>query len=476
MSNATARPVDTETVFPQLDFCYRPMASAMIILVADLAALWLMLRMFLAEVALPHAGAALHLRPLLALFVAVYWICDLYPGITISPMDDLKRICMGSAFAFLLVSVMLSFDAAPLRSLLLCFAAGVGVSAGLAASRSLVRRIGSRFPWWGYPVALLGGGEAARSLLRKLKSQPHLGFRPVALVSNHLAEQEVEGVTTCRFEHLRQLSSSGVKHAIVAAPELSQAQFAQVLELGGNVFSHLIVIPDTHFIWKIGAHTREVVGTLGLQLRNELLCPEARVTKRAIDLCACVLLAPLLLPVFAIVSAWIVLESGLPVFYSQQRLGHGGRVFRIWKFRTMTRNAAEALERALESSPGLRAEWEANHKLRHDPRVTAVGRLLRRTSLDELPQFWNVLKGEMSLVGPRPIVREEVGKYKEAYSLYIKTIPGLSGLWQVSGRNRTTYDERVAYDAYYVRNWSVWMDIYLIAKTVTVILTGNGAY
>jgi len=142
----------------------------------------------------------------------------------------------------------------------------------------------------------------------------------------------------------------------------------------------------------------------------------------------------------------------------------------------MVQNAAEILELSLASNPELRNEWAANQKLRNDSRITRVGKVLRQTSLDELPQLWNVIKGEMSLVGPRPIVGAEVAKYKTAYSMYRKMTPGLTGLWQVSGRNRTTYAERIAYDIYYVRNWSVWMDIYLLAKTVVVVFTRDGAY
>jgi len=142
----------------------------------------------------------------------------------------------------------------------------------------------------------------------------------------------------------------------------------------------------------------------------------------------------------------------------------------------MVRNAAKVLDLTLASDPELRKDWMANHKLRNDPRITRVGKILRRSSLDELPQLWNVIKGEMSLVGPRPIVHDEIAKYKEAYTWYAKTTPGVTGLWQVSGRSRTTYPERVAYDTFYVRNWSIWLDIYLLAKTVTVIFSGDGAY
>ena len=139
-------------------------------------------------------------------------------------------------------------------------------------------------------------------------------------------------------------------------------------------------------------------------------------------------------------------------------------------------NADQLLESALAKDGALREEWLRDRKLRHDPRITRVGRFLRKTSLDELPQLWNVLRGEMSLVGPRPIVEEEVASYGQNFSLYCRVTPGLTGLWQVSGRNNTTYEERVAFDDYYVRNWSIWMDLYILARTFRAVLHADGAY
>lgn len=142
----------------------------------------------------------------------------------------------------------------------------------------------------------------------------------------------------------------------------------------------------------------------------------------------------------------------------------------------MVANADSKLWRWLQSDRTLREEWEANHKLRNDPRITRIGGFLRRTSLDELPQIWNVIRGEMSLVGPRPIVESEIRHYCDEFELYQKVRPGITGLWQVSGRSDTTYQTRVSMDVYYVRNWSVWLDVYLLAKTVSVVLGKHGAY
>ncbi len=478
---STARTVPIKSVSlstgPVIDNPHWPALSSALVFLGDFATLWLILTIFLGNqtIAAQRADAWFHLLPLLTLFLVLFCVCGVYPGISVGPVDDIKRISTANLGAFLFVSLVLVLDGAPLHTHLMWLVTCACAAFVLATVRNAVRRVGSQFDWWGYPVALFGGGEVALSVLRKLKSQPQMGLHPIAIVDDYISERQVEGVAVCSFEHLDKIISSGVKHAIVAAPELSQSEFAEVLECGGDAFPHMIIIPDNHFVWKLGSHTRDLMGVLGLQVGNNLLRVESRVAKRAIDLGLCVLLTPFLLVLTAIIAALIAVESGFPVFYSQKRVGYDRRVFHIWKFRTMARDAAEILERTLASDPGFRQEWMANHKLRNDPRITRVGKILRRTSLDELPQLWNVIRGEMSLVGPRPIVQEEIAKYKEAYSWYSKTVPGVTGLWQVSGRSRTSYAERVAYDTYYVRNWSVWMDIYLLAKTVTVIFTGDGA-
>jgi Undecaprenyl-phosphate galactose phosphotransferase WbaP len=171
----------------------------------------------------------------------------------------------------------------------------------------------------------------------------------------------------------------------------------------------------------------------------------------------------------------VKLDSPGPAFYGHRRLGEGGKHFRCWKFRTMHTDAEQRLDEYLQGNPNLRAEWKQNFKLRDDPRVTRIGRFLRKTSLGELPQLWNVLRGQMSLVGPRPIVDAEVPRYGTVYELYQRIRPGISGLWQVSGRSDTNHAQRVKLDAYYVHNWSVWLDLVVLASTLRCVVPGQGA-
>jgi lipopolysaccharide/colanic/teichoic acid biosynthesis glycosyltransferase len=177
-----------------------------------------------------------------------------------------------------------------------------------------------------------------------------------------------------------------------------------------------------------------------------------------------------------VVGLLVRLESPGPVFYGHRRIGRGHSKFCIWKIRTMQVNGDRLLQDALARDEALREEWLRERKLRCDPRVTRVGKFLRKTSLDELPQFWNVLRGEMSLVGPRPIVEEEIPAYGPNFSLYCRVTPGLTGLWQVSGRSEVSRRDRVQLDSYYVRNWSPWLDLNILARTAKAVITGQGAY
>jgi Undecaprenyl-phosphate galactose phosphotransferase WbaP len=184
----------------------------------------------------------------------------------------------------------------------------------------------------------------------------------------------------------------------------------------------------------------------------------------------------ILMPLFLLIALLVRISSPGPVLYGHKRLGKDGRHFTAYKFRSMVSDSGEKLSALLESDSGLREEWELNHKLRNDPRVTKIGKFLRRTSFDEFPQLINILKGEMSLVGPRPIVDEEVEKYGEDFNRIFSVLPGLTGLWQVSGRSDTDYAERVSFDTYYLQSWSVWLDIWVLFKTISVVIKGKGAY
>ena len=188
--------------------------------------------------------------------------------------------------------------------------------------------------------------------------------------------------------------------------------------------------------------------------------------KRAMDVAVALISIVLLAPLLLVVALLIRIFLGPKILFSHHRVGFEGKNFACYKFRTMAVDADQILERHLASDPRAAEEWEKTRKLRKDPRVTCLGNVLRKSSLDELPQLWNVLRGDMSLVGPRPIVRDELDRYGSYRREYLKSRPGLTGIWQTSGRSRVDYCRRVALDRYYVRRWSLWLDLLLLLKTV----------
>jgi exopolysaccharide production protein ExoY len=209
--------------------------------------------------------------------------------------------------------------------------------------------------------------------------------------------------------------------------------------------------------------------------RSAGISPARTISKRVLDLLGAVLLGLVFSPLMIVIGLLLRSDGG-PIIYRHRRVGRGGQVFECLKFRTMVPDADDVLRELLENHDELKAEWVQDHKLRNDPRVTGIGRFLRRTSLDELPQIWNVMRGEMSLVGPRPVVREELMRYGRCLPIYLSATPGITGLWQVTGRNDTDYRRRVALDVYYVRKQNLFLDLYILFKTTRVVLGGGGAY
>ncbi|VEB22475.1 Putative colanic biosynthesis UDP-glucose lipid carrier transferase [Avibacterium volantium] len=212
-----------------------------------------------------------------------------------------------------------------------------------------------------------------------------------------------------------------------------------------------------------------------LRVQNRLAKRSSRILKRAVDIFISLSLIIVLSP-FLLWLYYLVAKDGGKAIYAHKRVGMNKKVFGCLKFRTMVLNSDEVLRNLLKNNPEARAEWEKDFKLKNDPRITKIGHFLRKTSLDELPQLFNVLKGDMSLVGPRPIVRQELIRYRDELDYYLMTRPGMTGLWQISGRNNIDYSTRVYYDAWYVRNWSIWNDITILFKTARVVFEKTGAY
>lgn len=236
----------------------------------------------------------------------------------------------------------------------------------------------------------------------------------------------------------------------------------------------LAAVPDRHSESRVSPRDEAATSSVFALIQDSASADNYPSGKRVVDVIGTIVLATVFSPL--IIAVVLVLSRTGGVLYKHRRVGAGGRVFECLKFRTMIPDAERVLKDILASDDALKAEWVLNHKLRNDPRVTWIGRFLRKTSLDELPQLWNVLRGDMSLVGPRPVVREELLRYGRSASTYVLTRPGITGLWQTLGRSHTEYRRRVAMDVYYIRNQTFWLDLWILARTTTVVLGGSGAY
>ena len=272
------------------------------------------------------------------------------------------------------------------------------------------------------------------------------------------------------------LQAEGIQHAVVSLPEYSAARLSEVLDRYGRVIPHLMVLSDASTIPTLWGASRRCGRLTGIEVRNGMLLATLRFVKRAIDLALVVTILILGFPLFLSLALLVKLTSPGPIFFGHTRIGQHGKTFKAWKFRSMYQNADDVLRKHLDDIVEAREEWDRDHKLRRDPRITPAGNIFRKLSLDELPQIWNVLKGDMALVGPRPIVEKEVIRYGKVFRLYTSVKPGITGLWQVSGRNDIGYEERVALDQFYVRHWSPWLDVYILARTIITLVKRDGAY
>jgi Undecaprenyl-phosphate galactose phosphotransferase WbaP len=415
-----------------------------------------------------------------ALFVAICRGGDLYRAAGLAPVEELRRmaIAIGGTFLLLIFVTFLMKDSAKYSRGMIILAWCCAIIL-IPASRLTIRPILGRQAWFAKPVAILGAGRTASMLIETLKSNPELALRPVVAFDDNPSKSGTLGGVPVIYG-LGSASSCcrsvGIDYAIVAMPGLSRGQLLDVIRGAAAGFSRLLLVPDLFGVSSLWVEARDVGGMLGLEIRDNLLHRSSLVAKRVLDLALIFIALPLVLPLCGAITLLVKLTSRGPAFYSQGRVGRGGEMIQVWKFRTMLSNAEELLQQLLVRNPQLQTEWLKDHKLKDDPRITAVGRFLRKTSLDELPQLWNVVKGEMSLVGPRPIVSAEIEKFGESYDTYTRVPPGITGPWQVSGRNSLSYEERVRLNEHYVRNWSVWLDLFILFKTIRVVLTSDGAY
>lgn len=423
-----------------------------------------------------------NLWPALALFVVIFALENLYPGVGVGPVEMLRKLIRGSSIVYLMLTTGLFLSkGADLQSRGAFFTSWIFTIVLLPLCRAIVHHYVSRKRWFGVPVVILGTGHMASLLIQKLRDVPELCMKPVACL-DYVSEEigDVDGVPIAgKFDELRQIARSlRARHAFLAMPELAQEDLLHLLERCSVVFPHVFLVPNLSGVASIPVSPMDVDGVLALQLRHNLLFSVNRYLKRMMDLILVLAMAPVAVPVILVSAVWVYIVSRGNPFYWHEREGEGGKPLRILKLRTMFPNADVVLEDYLDRHPVARAEWDRYLKLRHDPRVLpGVGQFLRRSSLDELPQIWNVFKGEMSMVGPRPFPVYHTEQFKPAFrELRTKVRPGLTGLWQISARSEGDLEVQANLDTYYIRNWSLWLDIFILSRTARAVILGQGAY
>jgi Undecaprenyl-phosphate galactose phosphotransferase WbaP len=420
------------------------------------------------------------LWPLLFLFIGIFAAFGLYPGVLLTPAKELKKIWQAVSLGFVILSIILFLSKSSIMYSRWIFASSWVLCLCLCPfSRGLLRLLVARKSWWGYPAVILGGGRTGDLIASTLNLRPRLGLKVVAIFDDDPAKQgtTIQDIPVVgRIKDAMTLIPDPERYvAAVAIPGAPRNVLMHIMESYATRFLRVLVIPDLFGISSLWVKATDIGGILGLEIQHKLLDPRRQAIKRFLDVTLILMFLPLILPLVLVIALCIFIVSPGPVLFRHQRIGMGGRDITIWKFRTMVTHADTVLENYLATHPGELDEWTRLHKLTNDPRVFPLGRWLRKTSLDELPQILNVLRGDLSLVGPRPIVWEEVEPYHAGFPMYKKVKPGLTGLWQISGRSFTTYDERVDLDTYYVRNWSVWLDIYILARTPLEVILCRGA-
>ena len=393
--------------------------------------------------------------------IVVFMIEGLYPGYGLTAVKELQRMSKSVTLVFFFLAGV-SYLNKPFQELsraFLLFSWFLALVI-LPLGHFVLRNIISRFSWYGTPVVVFGDGKYAQKIAVSLKQVRRLGWCPALVLPINTIKHG--GMKDIRFD------------VAIFAPSstLSMDKYARILNQN---FRKVILVRQTTGLGSVWVEPRDVDGQLGLEFHYNLFDGSARWIKRLLDFGIGLALSILLSPLLGFLCLLIVFDSPGPIFFYQERLGKGTKRFNMIKFRTMAVDAEQRLSELLQSDPAARAEYKKYHKLTHDPRLTRLGKWLRRFSLDELPQFLNVLKGEMSLIGPRAYMPSELNAMGDYAPIILRIQPGLTGWWQVMGRHGTTFEQRLRMDEYYISNWSLWMDFYILMKTVWVVLGGKGA-
>lgn len=424
------------------------------------------------------------------LILIVYYAAGLYPGIMVSPSDEVRKLSLSSAFCFIGICISILFQTGETGNSIITItrqivqdSPKVGVSAafmlavpftafGMPASREMARHLFGRFNWWGVPAVIYCTGSSADEVIARLTKRPSLGYKPAVIIDSQAAECSMHGSIPV-FPDTQEIADTIRALKIKVAIICDYTGEKRKIMTG---YRYTITVSKNQDFFTSTLSLRDMGGIIGFSSTHNLTRTSNLFLKRALDLFLIILSSPLVLPLMLFIALALKMTSKGPIFYGHKRVGKNGEEIKCWKFRSMYVNSQEMLEKILATNPVMKKEWEENRKFVNDPRVTPFGTFLRKTSLDELPQLFNILAGSMSFVGPRPVTKEELEKYGDSADFILSVTPGLSGMWQISGRSDTGYEERINLDTYYIQNWSTWFDMWIIVKTVWVVINGKGAY
>jgi len=396
----------------------------------------------------------------LIFLLGMFFLQGLYPGYGLTAVKELEHMNKSIALAyFLLASVSYlnkSFQVFPRSILLISWGLS---SLTLPLLHFLVRNILSRAAWYGFPIIIFGEENWGKEVVSSLKRVRRLGWKPQEVLS---------------IDDIQKFNNKNRLQMAILAPA-SHRPIEEYARLLNQSFRKVVLIRKTDNFGSLWVQPRDLDGNLGLEFHYHLLARRNRWIKRWTDMIGSGLLLTLLSPFLLLIALLISIDSPGPIFFRQERLGRNFQRFSVAKFRTMVVGAEEKLTQLLKEDPLAKARYEEFHKLDNDPRVTKLGDFLRKFSLDELPQLWNVLVGEMSLSGPRAYMPAELDEMGSYAPIILRVAPGMTGWWQVLGRHNTTFEKRLKMDEYYISNWSLWMDVYIFLKTIFVVLSGTGA-
>jgi Undecaprenyl-phosphate galactose phosphotransferase WbaP len=428
------------------------------------------------------------LSAILCLFLFVF--SRLYPGIGINPAEEIKLVVRYCTIALLITVVIIFVLHSTWEdiSITLIFIWAFSMII-ILLMRWSVRILATQMGIWGEPVVIFAHGVQIDGLTNYFLKRRRLGFVPILAVTDSAGKKVVNSPVP--VVSLRRLLAEDYLLKDVDTILVDASFFGRTLRNNSynkltRTFKHVIFVSDMDWLEGASLAVRDFEGLIGIEACRGQFASTSSIIKRGMDILGSLFGMFLFAPFLVLVSILIKLDSPGSVFFSQERvsmdkrkkkrLGSDTPKIFIYKFRSMYINADQMLAEYLAKNQQARQEWNQTQKLHDDPRITRVGRWLRKFSIDEIPQLYNVFKGEMSLVGPRPIMTNQVKLYGKNFEAYSGVRPGLTGFWQVSGRNTTTFQERARFDLYYVHNWSIWLDLYILARTVWVVLSREGAY